>query len=366
MPGLEKVVMLRMIKRTVLHLAKWLGLFGLARRITRRKLRILAYHGFASDDEAAFRPGLFMRPETFRRRLAHLARSRYPVLPLGEALELLGEDRLPDRTVVITVDDGFYGFYRNALAMLGERRFAATVYVTSYYCRHPGPVFRLAVQYMFWRASGRPVELDGLGIEGLPGGVLRRAREVDEAMWTVIRHGETACDEPGRHELAEALGGCLGVDYDQIRRRRILDLMRAEELRELPGAGIDIQLHTHRHVLPDDEAGVRREIAENRSYLVGLLGRPAQHFCYPSGIWSRAQWPWLEGAGLVSAVTCDPGLCAPSTPRFALPRFLDGENISQIEFEAELAGFLELLRAARSRMMRSKRRADFQSAAMTD
>ena len=206
---------------------------------------------------------------------------------------------------------------------------------------------------MFWKASGRPVELDGLGVAGLPGGALRRPGEVYEATWTVIRHGEAECDEPGRHELAEALGRCLGVNYDQIRRRRILDLMRPEELRDLPGAGIDVQLHTHRHVLPEDRAGVEREIAENRSFLVGLLGRPAEHFCYPGGHWSADQWPWLEAAGVASAVTCDPGLCDASTPRFALRRFLDGEDVSQIEFEAEVAGFLELLRAARSWMMKS-------------
>ena len=340
-----------MIKRAVLYPAKWLGLFRLARRITRRKLRILGYHGFASADEAEFRPGLFIRPETFRRRLAHLARSGAPVLPLGEALQMLGEDRLPDRAVVITVDDGFYGFYRNALEMLRGHGFPATVYVTSYYCRHPGPVFRLAVQYMFWKA-GRPVELDGLGVEGLPSGRLRRRDEIHRAMWTLIRHGEAGCDEPGRRQLAEALGQCLEVDYDQLRRRRLLDLMTPGELRDLGAAGIDVQLHTHRHQLPEDQAGAEREIAENRSFLVGLLGRPAEHFCYPGGVWSPDWWPWLEAAGVASAVTCDPGLCEASTPRLALRRFLDGENISQIEFEAEVAGFLELLRAARSWMIK--------------
>ena len=33
--------------------------------------------------------------------------------------------------------------------------------------------------------------------------------------------------------------------------------------------------------------------------------------------------------------------------RFALRRFLDGENITQLEFEAELSCFLELMRKFR-------------------
>jgi peptidoglycan/xylan/chitin deacetylase (PgdA/CDA1 family) len=253
--------------------------------------------------------------------------------------------------VAITVDDGFYGFYRNAREMLRQYGFPATVYVTSYYCSHRAPVFRLAVQYMFWKGRDRPVELAGLGVD-VPERPLRRGVELDKAQWALIEYGETQCDEAGRGRLAEEIGRRLGVDYDRIRRTRILHLMTPEELRDLPAAEIDVQLHTHRHQLPDDHAGTLREIAENRAFLVGLLGRPAAHFCYPSGVWSRRQWPWLEEAGVQSAVTCDPGLNDTATPRLALRRFLDGEDIAQIEFEAEVAGFLELLRTARSWMMR--------------
>jgi hypothetical protein len=38
------------------------------------------------------------------------------------------------------------------------------------------------------------------------------------------------------------------------------------------------------------------------------------------------------------------------TPRLALRRFLDGEDVAQIEFEAEISGFAELARQARSRL----------------
>jgi hypothetical protein len=36
----------------------------------------------------------------------------------------------------------------------------------------------------------------------------------------------------------------------------------------------------------------------------------------------------------------------PDTPLLGLRRFLDSENISQIEFEAELCGFAQFLREA--------------------
>jgi hypothetical protein len=95
------------LKLAAYHVCKWAGLFALARRLTPGGLRILCYHGFAVDDESEFRPGLFIRVETFRRRLAHLAAHRYPILSLDEAIDRLTRGTLPPNAVVITVDDGF-------------------------------------------------------------------------------------------------------------------------------------------------------------------------------------------------------------------------------------------------------------------
>jgi len=48
--------------------------------------------------------------------------------------------------------------------------------------------------------------------------------------------------------------------------------------------------------------------------------------------------------GIKSAVTCTSGVNDENTHPYKLKRFLDGENISQIEFEAEMCGFLEICR----------------------
>lgn len=51
--------------------------------------------------------------------------------------------------------------------------------------------------------------------------------------------------------------------------------------------------------------------------------------------------------GIESATTCLSGFNYPNTARLELRRFLDGENIAQVEFEAEISGFLELGRKLR-------------------
>src|SRR5689334_14408586 len=97
------------LKLSVLRVLRALGAFALARRLTRKSLRILCYHGIALADEHLFRGNLFMQPATFAARLQLLRDVGYPVLALDEALHALAADRLPDNAVVITIDDGWVG-----------------------------------------------------------------------------------------------------------------------------------------------------------------------------------------------------------------------------------------------------------------
>jgi peptidoglycan/xylan/chitin deacetylase (PgdA/CDA1 family) len=338
------------LKTGVLHASKGLGLFHLARRLTRDGLRILCYHAFAFEDESSFRARMFLRPETFQKRLEFLKKHGVPVLPLEQALDLLDQDRLPPGATVITIDDGFFSVYRFAFRALQKFSFPATLYVASYYCERGNPVYRLCVQYMFWKTKVAEIDLDGLGLDRRGKISLRDPVEKDKLTWELIRHGETRCEEPQRRTLGALLGKRLRVDYEHIAQSRMLGMMTSEETRELASAGVDIQLHTHRHRFPEEQSLAMQELADNRKVLEPLAGRPLHHFCYPSGVFAEAQFPWLRAAGIRSATTCEPGLNNASTDKLALRRFLDGEDILQIEFEAELSGFTELLRQVRERV----------------
>ena len=319
------------------------GLFNIARASTRRALRILCYHGFATGDLLQFRPGLFISPGTFERRLEFLAKYRYPVLSLEAALSALDRGDLPDAATVITVDDVFQGFVTHALPLLQAYGIPATTYVTTYYCVARRPVFRLVVRYMFWKTRAQHVAIE-LG-EPAPL-VFRRATagEWRDGEERTIAFGEALGSEEERSRLLDRLGQLLDVDYETIARGRELNVVTPEGVEALSREGIDVQLHTHRHRLPERRDVVEREIVDNRRVLEPLVGRPLAHFCYPSGIWSRAHWPWLEACGITSATTCDPGLNRKETPRLGLKRFLDSEELSQIRFEAEMSGFKHVVR----------------------
>ena len=333
------------VKFLVYFICRMFGLFRLSLWLTRYRLRILCYHGFALDDETHFRPKLFITPDTFLTRLEKLRTYGFRVLSLDEAVERLRSKTLPKRSLVITIDDGFHSVRSIAAPALQRHGFPATVYVTTYYVEHANPIFRLAIQYMFWKTGCR-----SLISKDLPWAAETEINLMDKecrerATWDCIRYGENHCTEDERVEISRRMGKLLEVPYEDIENTRILHLMTPDELKDLGRMGVDIQLHTHRHVFPDDEARAQQEIADNRESLDRLhLDGDLCHFCYPSGLFSNDQWAWLDKMGIKSSTTCIAGLNSAKTARHALRRFLDGENINMLEFEANLSGFSELIR----------------------
>jgi hypothetical protein len=69
-----------------------------------------------------------------------------------------------------------------------------------------------------------------------------------------------------------------------------------------------------------------------------MTGGTATHFCYPSGIFSDAFLPWLQGLNVVSATTCEPGFATRNSHPLLLPRLVDHTLLSPIEFEGWLSG----------------------------
>lgn len=337
-------------KDILLYVCKWAGLFRLSRYLTRGGVRILCYHGFGTGEEIDFRPGTFIRPETFRARLQLLRSARYDVVSLQNALDALDSDRVTDGMTVITVDDLFYGFYLHAAPLLNEYGMPATGYLTTYYCLNREPVFRLLVRFIFWKTlMAEHVDFRRLHPALTFDVDLHSATGRLDGQAGVIRFGEALPTEQDRTDLVRQLAMFLDVDCSDIVASRAFSIVNTAEARDLIAYGIDLQLHTHRHRLPTNEDEVRREIEDNRRVLEQITSAPLRHFCYPSGIWSDRHWKPLESVGVDSATTCDTGLNYRETPRLALRRILDAQDVPQIAFEAEIAGFKPLLRQLFSR-----------------
>jgi len=156
-----------------------------------------------------------------------------------------------------------------------------------------------------------------------------------------------------RQQMLRKIAASLGLDFDEVFRDGRFAFLSAEQIRQLARSGVDIELHTHTHRLPHDRFdAMRSEVTQNQAALKDVLGTDARHFCYPSGEYRPMHPQWLERLGILSAVTCDPGLNGPRASPMLLRRYLDSELTEDIVFEAEVCGLRDLLRDLRFRSRR--------------
>lgn len=102
---------------------------------------VLMYHRFGEDQY----PSTSIRLEQLDVQLDYLATEGFHVIPLARLLDALEHGmKLPDRSVVITVDDAYRSVYEQAYPRFRERGWPYTVFVAT------GPVDRGLEDFMTW------------------------------------------------------------------------------------------------------------------------------------------------------------------------------------------------------------------------
>lgn len=259
-----------------------------------------------------------MSPDQFDARMCHLRSTARPILPLQEAIQKLRDDNLDPGTVAVTIDDG-WASTSLMFEILERHRIPATLYMTTWYMNKQAPIIGKAREFLSSVAPKLrlPPNFPELSLED----------QVDAL--------KTASLEAG-----------IALDWYHGRQ---FHLMSGSEMEALAKAGLDIQLHTHRHRLSEN---IQKELSDNRDALkdAGISPSDLRHFCYPSGI-QRADAPQaLKAWGVESATTCVSGLATKKSDPYRLPRFLDGRSVSEAEFDGFLSGFVPLLDSARVRL----------------
>lgn len=335
-------------KIAALRLARSLGMFALARRLTASRLRILCYHGGRIGDEHRYNPKLFCSAETFRARLDWLQQAGFRIVSLDQAVATSPSRRAPLETV-ITFDDGWYSTGSTLLPLLAERGLPSTLYLCTQHFLEGWPVLSVCTRYILWKSARTPLRVEGFGASVDGEYDLRNDAARDALIRTFIENvAATARNRAAVCRELERLAACAGIDpaaLDLDSRR--FDYMSREELHAAAASGCAIELHGHVHVYPSgDPERFRGDLAKCDEVIRGA-GLPApRHYCYPSGGHDAGAAAVLAECAVASATTCVPGLVdgAGAPECYYLPRFLDGESIHPLEFEAELSGFSDFLR----------------------
>jgi glycosyltransferase involved in cell wall biosynthesis/peptidoglycan/xylan/chitin deacetylase (PgdA/CDA1 family)/SAM-dependent methyltransferase len=265
------------------------------------------------------------------------------IIKLAELINGLENGALPERSVVITFDDGYADNLHNAKQVLERYDAPATVFITTGYIGHGREFWWDTLEKLFL-APGRLPESLHLTINGCVfHWELGEAAYYDSTAFWSNRRWQAQNDPPTlRHELYRILWERL-VPMADRERRRVLDELLAwagvdplvrsthrslsvDEICALASTEIvDIGAHsvTHPMLAALPVALQRDEVRRSKVDLEEILGRPVSWFAYPygsSGTYTEESVGVVRQAGFAAACSGLPGSVELRTDRFQLPR----------------------------------------------
>ena len=102
---------------------------------------ILAYHHVSTDTP----PSTSISPEDFEKHLHYLKENDFNVIALNQMIETLkAGEKLPNKAVAITFDDGYISIYDTAFPMLQSYGFPFTLFLST------GPIDRQQQNFINW------------------------------------------------------------------------------------------------------------------------------------------------------------------------------------------------------------------------
>jgi peptidoglycan/xylan/chitin deacetylase (PgdA/CDA1 family) len=249
---------------------------------------ILMYHRVAPVVPGLPTPTWNVTPERFRQQLMGLLRRGFQPWPLREVLEHAGHNRpVPEKTFVVTFDDGYANNYHFAWPILRELSVPATIF--------------LATAYL---DDGQPFPFDDWSAAGSP----RAPRE----SWIPLTTRQ-----------------CLEMQDDGL---------------------IELGAHTHTHGdFRGEPETLRRDLLECRSVLRAKFGLCEATFAFPYGtkrlgfsgpVLARA----AEDAGVSCGLTTEREIVRPGTSPFDWGRFTAEQADTAATLALKLTGWFEQMR----------------------
>jgi peptidoglycan/xylan/chitin deacetylase (PgdA/CDA1 family) len=216
----------------------------------RARPAVLAFHGV--DD-----------PEGFAGLMDRVRRDLHPISPDELHQAMNGRRSLPERSVLVTFDDGHRSVLDDGLPILAERGIPAVAFVVA---------GLLSTDRDFWWSSVMDLVAAGgsvPGNEGMTGPDL-------------IRHLKRVANQARIEAIAdlERSAGRPPAKRPQLTK---------DDLSALQRGGIEIGNHTWSHPCLNrcDESTIESEIVDAHRSLAQTLGAPPKWFAYPNGDWDE-------------------------------------------------------------------------------
>jgi peptidoglycan/xylan/chitin deacetylase (PgdA/CDA1 family) len=291
----------------------------------RHAVRILMYHRFPQGSQ-------------FEAQCAHLKKYYQPV-SLTQAAEALREGSMPERQVVVTVDDGYRDFLDNAFPVLQRFAIPGTVFLTTDLPDRNGWLWVDQVMYCFQQTRIREIALNICQPERWLLDTTDGRRQAGVA----IKEAMKKLPNEERLEWLEKLPRLLEVELPDAPPESHAPL-RWDDVRALAKQGVEFGAHTRTHPILSRLSSIERiegEICGSKQRIEQEAGIEVLHFCYPNGgpaDFTPQTVEVVKSVGFMTAVTGTPGVNRAGANLFQLSRIAVEPQHDHLRFARVVAG----------------------------
>lgn len=294
------------------------------------------YHSVLDDPNSVADSlgGMIHSQEVFRGQMELLARDFRPVTLNEVAGFVGGEEDLPERSVVVTFDDGYVDNLEMAMPILDRVGVPATFYITIDCIQNRRLPWPSRLRFSF-RRTPKSTWTDETGKTWNLAGALER----EQAFLTVCEHVAKlsgVAQELSVSGIETELECKLPDDSSKL-------MMTWEQVNALIRNGHTVGSHTMTHpnmaFVSLEEA--RREFAESKQQMEAHLSTRVTHFSYPCPAlhpnWTEQTIAASRSCGYETAVTTTPGTVHKGDNPLALRRVRPTKTVDGLRWNLEMA-----------------------------
>ena len=284
------------------------GFVRLAARYAQPGIAILRYHSVQYDPERyanSIGSGIIHSFSAFRDQMELLARRFNPVT-IDDALDFLcGKKQLPQRSVAVTLDDGYADNFEIAAPVMDHFGIRASFYVTVNAIEAEEPPWFCRMRHAF-ATTQKKTWTDSADH------CVRRLLDAAERKAAFLAASSRCARLAGQAQEKTLETIELELEVERLSQKDC-PMLTWDQIRRLHRGGHLVGSHTLTHPNLAHLSGedLHKELAESKSKLEAQLSASAMHFSYPSPIlephYTGQTVNGTRQAGYRTAVTCTPG-----------------------------------------------------------
>jgi peptidoglycan/xylan/chitin deacetylase (PgdA/CDA1 family)/glycosyltransferase involved in cell wall biosynthesis/SAM-dependent methyltransferase len=282
----------------------------------RQAAAILMYHHIADLTPDVHH--LCVPASDFHTQMVHV-KNHYNVLSLDDLVAAVNCGQIPDRSIVITFDDGYLDALEIAAPILKELNLPATFFINTFDLDILHEAYIHILAQVFLESLPLPSNLN-LSLANQRLELNLQTNDQRKAAYEKIYLLMQSSNAESRREIIQKLLSSLQLTLTPRPAYRYLSKDEISRLGQEPG--VTLGAHTVNHLsLPAHSISIQQaEIFENRKTLQELSKQPIEFFSYPYGEYSDTTIELVKKAGFKAAVSVIPGIVVPETNPWLLPR----------------------------------------------